>query len=109
METTPYNPLDKIHLAESIGAALEARPLEPLPPARFLGAGIYALYYGGDFKLYAPISRSERPIYVGSALSARSRRGIGGLGDEAPTRAAIYGRLRDHARSIGGATNLKLD
>jgi hypothetical protein len=31
------------------------------------GAGVYALYYNGTFDAYAPLSRTEQPIYVGKA------------------------------------------
>ncbi|MCH7885481.1 MAG: Eco29kI family restriction endonuclease, partial [Planctomycetes bacterium] len=43
-------------------------PIHPLPPAdRFPGAGVYALYYNGNFPAYAPIKGTETPIYVGKA------------------------------------------
>lgn len=48
----------------------------------FKGAGIYAIYYEGDFPPYAPISRkteTEIPIYVGKAVPAGARKGNFGL------------------------------
>ena len=42
---SPFNPLDKRNLAESVTDAMLARPVESLPPARFIGVGIYAIYY----------------------------------------------------------------
>ncbi|BCI72957.1 hypothetical protein SPKIRA_37870 (plasmid) [Sphingomonas paucimobilis] len=43
--------------------AQQRHPLAEIP--RFYGSGIYAIYYNGPFPLYAPISGSETPIYVG--------------------------------------------
>jgi hypothetical protein len=72
---TPYNPLDKKNLGISVADAMLARPVSPLTPGdRFLGAGIYAIYYVGDFPSYAPVAernhdgRFEAPIYVGKAI-----------------------------------------
>ena len=42
---TPYNPLDKRHLGEQVAEALLAEPIHNLPPDKFIGAGVYALYY----------------------------------------------------------------
>ncbi|MEA2640859.1 MAG: hypothetical protein QOF51_2253 [Chloroflexota bacterium] len=109
----PYNPLDKPHLAESVVAALLGRDLEPLPPdVTFLGAGIYAIYYTGDFPAYSPIAAQNRrgryaqPIYVGKATPPGGRRG--GIGEGPVESATIYGRLRQHAASIEQAGNLDL-
>jgi hypothetical protein len=67
--------------------------------------GVYAIYYGGDFPAYQPISSEDckRPIYVGKAVPPGARRG--GLLD-APAGRALYNRLREHAESIMQATNL---
>lgn len=53
---TPYNPLDKRHLGEQVAEALLAQDVQPLPPSRFIGAGVYALYYIGDFSAYAALA-----------------------------------------------------
>ena len=45
----PFNPLDKRHLGESVASAMLKSPIHPLPPEKFKGAGIYAIYYTGDF------------------------------------------------------------
>jgi len=46
MADQSYNPLDKLHLGESVARALLAQPVVVLPPpTSFVGAGIYALYY----------------------------------------------------------------
>ena len=109
-----YNPLDKKHLAESTANALLGRPISPLPPATaFIGAGIYAIYFVGNFPAYAPIAernrreRFEAPIYVGSAVPPGARKGGYGLG-ESPGK-VLYSRLRQHANSIRQVENLNLE
>jgi len=113
MMQQPYNPLDRIHLGESVVSALLARPVVALPPPEpFIGAGIYALYYLGDFPVYSRIAEQNaheawaKPIYVGKAVPAGARRGGYGLG-ESPGE-VLYRRLCEHAASIQQATNLSL-
>ena len=48
----PYNPLDKRNLGASVAAAMLASPVHTLPPEPFIGAGVYAIYYRGDFAPY---------------------------------------------------------
>jgi hypothetical protein len=110
----PYNPLDTTHLGEAVARALLARAVYPLPPeARFAGGGIYAIYYTGDFPLYAPIAdrnrsgRFESPIYVGKAIPKGRRTGGGGL--DSIGSADLYSRLSKHAASIAATQNLGVD
>lgn len=107
----PYNPLDKLPLAESVVGALLGRPRQLLPPPRFKGAGIYAIYYSGGFPPYAPIAvsadgGSEMPIYVGKAVPPGSRQG--GINLSARPTTALYTRLVQHAGSIEAVANLEL-
>ena len=109
----PFNPLDKSNLGESVADAMLQQMVHPLPPEEpFLGAGIYALYYEGDFPLYADITklnidRQYRwPIYVGKAVPAGARKGGYGLGAEPGQ--VLYRRLAEHAGSIEQAENLCL-
>lgn len=103
MSDAPYNPLEKIHLAENVVRALLRRPCEPLPPpAAFVGAGIYALYYAGPCPYYVTLAEQNRdecsvPIYVGKAIPPGRRRG---LATEGASGTALYNRLREHAQSI---------
>lgn len=107
----PFNPLDKTNLGESVADALLQQPIGLLPPKEaFLGAGVYAIYYEGDFPLYkdvAAANRDERyawPIYVGKAVPAGARKGGYGLGSDPGQ--ALFRRLVEHAASIEQATNL---
>lgn len=111
MQSEPaYNPLDKRNLGVSVADALLAKPLGPLPPEEpFIGAGVYAIDYTGNFPAYRPISLKsksprETPIYVGKAVPAGARKGGFGL-DVAPG-TVLYSRLAEHADSIGQARNL---
>ena len=110
-EEAAYNPLDKIHLGESVTNAILSRPVEPLPPQdAFLGAGVYAIYYTGDFPAYQRVAelnrrgRYEWPIYVGKAIPAGGRRGRRG-GDIGPGK-ALFNRLVEHGESVQEAENL---
>jgi len=108
----PYNPLDKRHLGESVGQAMLRQPVVPLGSLEaFNGAGIYAIYYTGNFSAYEAIAnrnqqnRFNAPIYVGKAVPKGARKG----GDmEAIPGKVLYSRLKQHAKSIEEATNLDL-
>ena len=112
----PYNPLDYANLGQSVADALLARPVMLLPYggpgadlAPFAGAGIYAIYYTGDFAPYAPLAarnrdgRFEVPIYVGKAVPSGARKG--GRGDGARGM-PLFKRLNEHAVSVAQARNL---
>jgi hypothetical protein len=101
-----FNPLDRVELGRSVGRALLLSPCEALPPDRFEGAGIYAIYYQGDFEPYRPVALAgcEWPIYVGRAMPAGGRTGLVGLGSS-PGR-KLYERLRQHHNSIKAVKNL---
>ena len=97
-------------MGTSVAEALLIR--EPIPLAnieRFIGAGIYAIYYTGNFPPYKEISRKnqggkfEIPIYVGKAIPAGARKGAVGL--DAPPGTALYNRLSEHAESIRQAAS----
>ncbi|MER6514513.1 Eco29kI family restriction endonuclease [Nonomuraea sp. NPDC001636] len=110
----PYNPLDEENLARGVADALERQPVHRLPPPTFFGPGLYALYYVGDFDLYAPLAEVCRrqagpdsldvgpgaiPIYVGKAAASGSRHGnVQGAKDK-----TLHLRIGKHLRSIEAA------
>jgi Eco29kI restriction endonuclease len=111
MPDSPFNPLDKRSLAASLAEAMLKRPVCPLPPGeKCEGAGIYAIYYAGDFEPYRPLAKKNRgddpgaPIYVGKAVPHGARKGGFELGTGPGN--ALLKRLKEHARSIGEAKNL---
>lgn len=129
MTEQPYNPLARINLGKSVAEALLMRDVMPMPPAnrrnraaqltglpRFSGAGIYVIYYIGNFPLYASIAEQNRndtkpfsaPIYVGKADPKGSRTGIYDA-SESLKGEPLYERLVEHARSIEQARNLSLE
>lgn len=109
---SPFNPLDKAHLAEHVARAALESSVHKLPPDPFYGAGVYIIYYIGDHPIYRPLALRNRggqfsaPIYVGKAVPPGARKG--GLGfDYAPTK-ALTNRLTEHSESIEAAVNLNL-
>lgn len=107
-----FNPLDKRNLGRSIVNALETiHPVKLANLTEFKGAGIYALYYAGDFEPYAPLKKLNSavpfyPIYVGKAVAAGSRKGnseVTGLES-----GALWRRLREHVDSIAAVQELKV-
>jgi hypothetical protein len=88
----------------AIGLVAQTRhPLADLKP--FFGAGVYALYYRGDFAHYGKISKSESPIYIGQAksVSPDARTPV-----EQDIR--LYNRLKEHrANIINAKDTLNID
>ncbi len=78
----------------------------------FAGAGVYAIYYDGDFPAYdrlAEINRHDEtgiPIYVGKAVPSGGRKG-----DRVTNSAGqpLFRRLSEHVASITQADNLSVD
>jgi hypothetical protein len=112
-QDTPFDPLDKRHLGESIAQALLrqlASPITSLAP--FEGAGIYALYYDGSFSGYEAISQQNQegyftsPIYMGKAVPKGARKGSY---LEASAGKVLYRRLMQHKRSLEEAVNLDIN
>lgn len=105
----PYNPLDKKNLGVSAATALLSSAVHNLPPEKFIGAGVYAIYYRGDFEPYKKISQMNEddfqvPIYVGKAVPAGARKG--GLGMDVDHGLALFNRLNEHYTSITDTNNL---
>lgn len=106
--TAPYNPLDYANLTRNVVSELMGREPSGLPLAeRFVGPGVYALFYDGPFEPYAEIRSAEwaLPIYVGKAVPPGSRKG----GQSASINyLALHRRIGEHVASIQAAENLSL-
>lgn len=110
--TEPYNPLAMENLAHSIVTRMmetDPTPLDAVP--RFSGAGVYAIYYRGDFPAYDALTQQNldawlMPIYVGKAVPRGGRRGLD-VTAHTETR-ALADRIRQHANSIRAAANLDI-
>ncbi len=105
----PYNPLEKTNLAESVVSQLLAEPPQKMTQLRpFSGAGIYAIYYAGDFPAYKHISTKDltgddaTPIYVGKAVPKGARKGL----EIDTTGSSLYSRIKQHLGSVTSAKNL---
>jgi Eco29kI-like restriction endonuclease len=106
----PYNPLDTRNLGKSVAEALLDRDdhaISDIP--RFVGSGIYVIYYLGDYELYRPMAEVNAeelswPIYVGKAVPSGGRRGTNLF--QPSTGTALFGRLAEHRESIEQAENL---
>jgi hypothetical protein len=101
-----FDPSNPKVVGRFVSLALVAQPRHPLGQIpRTYGSGVYAIYYRGEYPLYAPISGTETPIYVGQAAplanNARTPKEQG---------ARLYSRLGEHKRNIAKAsTTLGLD
>lgn len=114
MALKTYNPLEKLNLGQSIKTAILANDVLPLGSfSQISGAGVYVLYYRGNYSAYAELNSANAndfrtPIYVGKAIPKGGRKG--GLSDvNALTSNALSVRLRKHAESIDAAINLDLN
>lgn len=67
------------------------------------GSGIYAIYYIGDNPEYAPITRTETPIYIGKTQPPA------GAVRTVEQGVVLTTRLGDHRRSITNAKSLDLN
>jgi hypothetical protein len=105
--------LGKTNVAETVAGQLLAEPLSSMPPSEsFPGAGLYALYYLGDFPAYAPIAPpasgpGDLPIYIGRAIPPMARAGVVGLLPPT-TEPVLYKRLCEHASTLNHVQNLLL-
>ena len=110
---TKVVPLNKRHLGESVGQAMLRQTVTPLGSLKaFEGAGIYAIYYSGEFDGYQALASRNRngnfgaPIYVGNAVPKGTRKG----GDlEATPGKVLFSRLTQHKKSIEEASNIKIE
>lgn len=112
-DAVPYNPLDKKNLGASVAEALLGRKPHPLSGlSAFHGAGIYAIYYTGDFEAYQRLRDQNQgadlvaPIYVGKAIPSGGRKGV--FAPEGTKSKALFNRLKEHAESIAATENLNV-
>ena len=102
--TFVFDPADPMRIAEMIVNTMREQPKLPLADLKkFWGAGVYAIYYKGDFDAYQPIKGTNHPIYVGKADPADTHANTSK--DQGPKLAA---RLGEHAKNIG-KTNLRIE
>lgn len=112
---TAFDPLSYENLGISISRALDEQPVVPLKEVpRFNGAGVYALYYSGDFPAYRDLAQANRDrpgswaIYIGKAEAESHRKGD-------PDQQSVldgpklFKRIQNHKKSIESASNLEVE
>lgn len=108
-----FNPLDKENLGKSVSNAILSQPVIPMKElSDFLGAGIYAIYYTGDFHLYQNIALANKkefaqPIYAGKAVPQGARKGSSLL--DSLSGKDLFNRLKQHRDSILSCKNLNIE
>ncbi len=108
-----FNPLDKRNLGKSVVDALLTSLEKPLASVdSFSGAGVYAIYYRGDFSHYGPLSVLNKeagnfPIYIGKAIPKGGRKGT--ALDASLDSVALSKRLQEHAASIMSVPSLGIE
>ena len=104
VQTFPSKKLEKV--ANSVVKFLERSPYHSLPISKFVGCGVYALFYRGDLDFYRDLTDDpNRPIYVGKAVPKGWRSGRTST-EENPTN--LWKRIQEHSNSISQAQNLSL-
>lgn len=96
MPRSSFDPSDPKTVGRMVSLALLAQPLVPLGTiSPSYGSGVYAIYYTGGHPLYAAISQTETPIYVGKADPAN-----GDASDPREQGDKLTARLIEHAGTI---------
>lgn len=101
-----FDPTDPNTSGRVVALTLVAQTKHPLAKIpEFYGAGVYAIYYRGDYEPYASLKGMDHPIYVGKAdpdnQSAK---------DAVSQGTKLSGRLNEHAGSIRkAATTLDIN
>jgi hypothetical protein len=99
-----FDPLSVENVGVTLAIELLEQPLHRLPPhSPFPGAGVYALYYTGNHQAYADLltvdgkGGKRYPVYIGKAVRENAKQGFS---PRPTTRAKIWERLDQHAKSI---------
>src|SRR5271156_1299371 len=97
VERAPYDPLDLRTLAASMAKVVLEQPVHSLKKVPlFEGAGVYVIYYTGDYEAYKSIAQKNKghkwnqPIYVGEAARKGARKG--GVLMEGPAGRVLFNR-----------------
>lgn len=100
-----YHNAEFVELVKDAVRFFNGTPVHPLPLSeRFMGTGVYALYYTGRnplYEQYAKLNRLEYkyPIYVGKAVPKGWRQSRISDALAKPSR-ELFSRIREHSRNI---------
>lgn len=111
----PYNPLEKKNLGKSVADSLTKQEAVPLGSIKsFEGAGIYVIYYSGNYEPYSKLGELNRnehgptvPIYIGKAIPSGGRKGLTDPEISAKGK-KLFSRLEEHRKSIEATSNLDI-
>ena len=98
----PANPAAFAELIASNLMFQRRGPLSEIAETKFYGSGVYAIFYDGDFDAYLPIVGKKTPIYTGKSQP------VSGSTTPKEQGVSLHQRLKEHAKSIKNANNLKL-
>jgi len=101
-----FDPSDPSTAGRIVALTLISQPIHELASIpNFYGAGVYAIYYSGNFAPYAKLVNSDHPIYVGKADPSNSS-----AKDAIAQGTKLSIRLSEHAKSISKAkTTLSIE
>lgn len=103
-----FDPLALENIGVTLAVELVEQPLHDLPPQKFVGAGVYALYYTGKHSAYSQLvamnnqGGTRYPVYIGSAVRENAKQGFN---PRPTTSTRLWTRLTHHAKSIQGAVH----
>lgn len=98
-----FDPTEPRLIGHFVALALIAQDRRPLADvSKAYGSGVYAIYYTGDAEIYAPISGTETPIYVGKADPPANAKTV----IEQLTK--LTDRLGEHRRNIDKVSGIEL-
>lgn len=95
-ERERFDPLKPENIGAMLRSKLEGLDLQKFPHDPFLGAGLYALYYEGNFPVYERITDCRTPIYVGKAEAGNSSYGF----DPDYNMPKLTDRIKKHSQSV---------
>ena len=99
--TSIFDPTDPSTAGRIVALTLVAQDRHPLSAVpSFYGAGVYAIYYKGEYEPYKFLSGSEHPIYVGKADPD-----ISAAKDVVSQGPKVSLRLQEHAKNIRKAAS----
>ncbi|MGX1614790.1 Eco29kI family restriction endonuclease [Micromonospora chalcea] len=93
---TRFNPLDPDEIGRSLREKIDSQEVKSFPLPEFRGAGLYALYWAGNFPLYERLKNTHVPLYVGKAEAGSSRYGYAPDYEESK----LWDRILKHSKSI---------
>ncbi len=99
-----FDPTEPSLIGHFVALALIAQDRRPLIDiSKAYGSGVYAIYYTGDAKIYAPISGTETPIYVGKATPPANAKSVVEQGTK------LTDRLNEHRKNIARVSGIRIE